>query len=83
MLPPERIDIFRRQGLGVTPDLIYARGVPNVPNPNPSSFNKATCSLLLIEAGFVSDLNLKAKMEGKSHNTNLAWRKSRKNGAAP
>ena len=52
--------------MGVTPDLIYARGVPNVPNPDPSSFNKAACTLLLIEVGFGSDLNLKAKLEEKT-----------------
>ena len=51
---------------GVTPDLIYARGVPNIPNPDDSSFNKATCTLLLIEVGFGSDLNLKAKLEKKT-----------------
>ena len=66
ILSTEQTNKLRHQGLGVTPDLIYARGVPNVPNPNPSSFNKAECTLLLIEVGFGSDLNLKAKLEEKT-----------------
>ena len=70
VLSSTQIDNLRRRGQGVTPDLVYARGVPNVPNPDPSSFDKATCSLLLIEVGFGSDLNLKAKLEEKHRNTN-------------
>jgi hypothetical protein len=66
VLSSTQIDNLRRQGQGVTPDLVYARGVPNVPNPDPSSFDKATCSLLLIEVGFGSDLNLKTKLEEKT-----------------
>jgi hypothetical protein len=66
ILSTDKTNRLRLQGRGVTPDLIYARGVPNVPNPDPSSFDKASCSLLLIEVGFGSDLNLKAKLEEKT-----------------
>jgi hypothetical protein len=66
VLPTERLDSLRQRGLGVTPDLIYARGVPNAANPDPSSFDKASCTLLLVEVGFGSDLNLKAKSEEKT-----------------
>ncbi len=66
VLPTKQLDSLRQRGLGVTPDLIYARGVPNVANPDPSSFDKASCTLLLIEVGFGSDLNLKAKLEEKT-----------------
>ena len=80
VLPIATTNELRRQGLGVTPDLIYARGVPNTPNPDPSSFDKATCSLLLIEVGFGSDLNLKAKIEKKNANTNPSWTNSERTG---
>jgi hypothetical protein len=66
VLPTKQLDSLRQRGLGVTPDLIYARGVPNVANPDPSSFDKASCTLLLIEVGFGSDLNLKTKLEEKT-----------------
>ena len=69
-LPTTQLDSLRQRGLGVTPDLIYARGAPNVPNPDPSSFDKPACSLLLIEVGFGSDRNLKAKQEEKYENAN-------------
>ncbi len=47
----------------MAPDLLYARGVPNSPTPDPSSFDKSTCSLLLIEIGFSSNLNLRSKID--------------------
>jgi hypothetical protein len=82
VLPTTQLDSLRQRGLGVTPDLIYARGVPNVANPDPSSFDKASCTLLLIEVGFGSDLNLKAKLEEKHRNTNPSWKNSKRSGGA-
>lgn len=35
-------------------------------HPDPSTFDKRTCSLLLIEVGFGSDLNLRAKIDDKT-----------------
>ena len=49
---------------GMAPDLIYARGVPNVPHPENETFNKADCTLLLVEVGFCADLRcMKKKIE--------------------
>ncbi len=49
--------------MGVTPDLVYARGVPNTTNPDPSTFDKRMCSLLVAEVGFGANLNLEEKLE--------------------
>ena len=40
VLSSTQIDNLRRQGQGVTPDLVYARGVPNVPIPTPPHSTK-------------------------------------------
>ena len=57
---------LRDSGHGVSPDLIYARGVPNSPQLHSTTFDKKQCSLLLIEVGFGADLNLKRKIEEKT-----------------
>ena len=41
---------------GTAPDLIYARGVPDSPSPDPTSFNKKLCTLIIVEIGFCRDL---------------------------
>jgi hypothetical protein len=66
VLPQRTSDLLRYHNHGVAPDLVYARGVPNIPNPDPASIDKSSCSLLLIEIGFSSDLNLKAKLADKT-----------------
>jgi len=43
-------------GHGTSLDLIYARGVLNTPSPDPTSFNKMQCTLILVEIGFCRDL---------------------------
>ena len=43
-------------GHGTVPDLIYARGVPDTPDPGQTYFGKKTCTLILIEIGFSRDL---------------------------
>ena len=40
ILSTTQVDKLRHQGMGVTPDLIYARGVPNVPNLVPLHLTK-------------------------------------------
>ena len=37
---------------GTTPDLIYARGVPDSPHPDLTSFNRKACTIIVIEIGF-------------------------------
>ena len=39
-------------GHGTAPDLTYAREVPNSPHPDPTSFNKKLCILIVVEIGF-------------------------------
>ena len=53
-------------GHGATLDLIYARGVPNTPSPDPTSFNKKQCTLIIVEIGFYRDLGCDIKFEEKT-----------------
>ena len=39
-------------GHGTSPDLIYARGVPDSPSPDLTSFDRKQCTLIIIEIGF-------------------------------
>jgi hypothetical protein len=47
----ETQDLFEG-GHGTASDLIYARGVPNTPDPIQTNFDKKSCILILIEFGF-------------------------------
>ncbi len=49
-------------GHGTAPDLIYARGVPDSPSPDPTSFNKNICTLIIVEVGLCQDLGCEAKL---------------------
>ena len=53
-------------GHGTAPDLIYARGVPNTPSPDPTSFNKKQCTLIVIEIGLCGDLGCDIKFDEKT-----------------
>ena len=53
-------------GHGTTPDLIYARGVPNTPSPDPTSFNKMQCTLIIVEIVFWRDLGCDVKRDEKT-----------------
>ncbi len=53
-------------GHGTSPDLIYARGVPNTPSLNPTSFNKKQCTLVIIEIGLCRDLGCDIKFKEKT-----------------
>jgi hypothetical protein len=53
-------------GHGTAPDLIYARGVPNTPSPDPTSFNIMQCTLILVEIGFCRDLGCDIKFDEKT-----------------
>jgi hypothetical protein len=50
---------------GTTPDLIYARGVPNTPSPYPTSIDKKKCTLIIVEIGFCMDLGCDITFEKK------------------
>ncbi len=55
-------------GHGTEPDLIYARGVPNTPSPDPTSFNKKQCTIIIIKIGFCRDLGCEIKFDEKTEN---------------
>jgi hypothetical protein len=50
-------------GHGTAPDLIYARGVPDTPSPDPTFFNRKQCTLILVEIGFCRDLGCDIKFD--------------------
>ena len=73
-----------KAGHGTTPNLIYARGVPNTPSPDPTSFNKKQCTLIFVETmDFCKDLGCDVKFDKKtekyppssrpSENTGEGW----------
>ncbi len=53
-------------GHGTAPDLIYARGVPHTPSPDPTSFDKNQCTLIIVEIGFCIDLVCEDKFNEKN-----------------
>ena len=53
-------------GHGTTPDIIYARRVPNAPSPDPSSFDKKQRTLVIVEIGFYRGLGCDIKFEKKT-----------------
>ena len=55
VLPHETHDALFAVGYGTALDLSYARGVPDTPLPDPSTFNRRKCNLILVEVGFCRD----------------------------
>ena len=53
-------------GRGTTPDLIFARGFPNTPSPDPTTFDKRQCTLILVEIGLCRDLGSEVKFDVKT-----------------
>jgi hypothetical protein len=66
ILSHEEIQELYIAGHGTAPDLIYARGVPDSPSPDPTSFNKRLCTLIFVEIGFCRDLGCDSKHEAKT-----------------
>jgi hypothetical protein len=58
--------LWFKAGHGRAPDLIYARGVPNTPSPDPASIDKKKCTLVIVEIGFRRDLGCDIKFEKKN-----------------
>jgi hypothetical protein len=55
-----------KAGHGTSPDLIYARGVPDTPFPDPTSFDMKHCTLNVVEIGFCRDLGCDIKIDKKT-----------------
>ena len=53
-------------GHGTSPDLIYARGVSDTPFPDPTSFDKNQCTLIIVEIGFCKDLGCDVMFDKKT-----------------
>jgi hypothetical protein len=66
ILSQAEVQELHAAGHGTAPDLIYARGVPDTPYPDPSNFNKRLCILVIIEIGFCRDLGCDDKREAKT-----------------
>ena len=54
------------EGVGAAPDIIYAQGVPIDPSPDPASFDRKDCSLILFETDFCRDLGCQDKLTKKT-----------------
>jgi hypothetical protein len=65
VLPQEDLDILMAVGAGAAADIIYARGVPGDPSPDPASFDRKDCALVLFELGFCRDLGCQDKFTKK------------------
>ena len=52
-------------GHGTTPDLVYARGVPNTPSPDATNFDRKHCTLIIVEIGLCGDLGCDIKFDKK------------------
>jgi hypothetical protein len=66
ILPQEDTQMLFEAGHGTAPDLIYARGVPDSPDPDPNAFDRKQCSLIVIEIGFCRDFGCVEKLEEKT-----------------
>jgi hypothetical protein len=53
-------------GHGTAPDHIYARGVPKTPSPDPTSFDKKLCTLIIVEIALCKDLGCDVKFDEKT-----------------
>ena len=66
VLPHVGTQMLFDAGHGTTPDLIYAREVPDTPSPDPTSFDKKQCTLIIAEIGFCKDLGCDTKLDKKT-----------------
>jgi len=67
LIPPhETKEALLRAGHGTAPDLIYARGVPDTPSPDPNTLDRKKCNLILIEIGFCQDFEFQKRIQEKT-----------------
>jgi hypothetical protein len=66
MLPLETQEALFRAGHCTAPDLIYARGVQDTPSPDPRTFNRKKCNLILLEIRFCQDFGCQKRLQGKT-----------------
>jgi hypothetical protein len=80
VLPHAQTQMMFDAGHGTTPDLIYARGVPNTPSPDPTSSNKKQCTRIIIEIGLCRDLGCDIKFNEKTEKYSPSSRPSENTG---
>ena len=51
VLPQDDLDNMMATGAVAAPDIIYARGVQDNPSPDPTSFDRKDCALILFKIG--------------------------------
>ena len=61
--PPGELQTLFQAGHGTALDLIYAKRVLNSPSPDPTSFDRKQCTLIIVEIGLCKDLDCKIKTE--------------------
>jgi hypothetical protein len=64
--PPRDPNAFFAAGHGTAPDLIYARGVPDNPEPDPTTIDRKACNLILIEVGLCRDFGCHERLQEKT-----------------
>ena len=66
VLPAEEIQALVEEGHGIAPDLIYAKEVPDTPDPGQINFDKKSCTLVLVETSFSRDPGCEKKHAEKT-----------------
>jgi hypothetical protein len=66
ILPLETQDALFAAGHGTAPDLIYARGVPDTPEPDPTTFDRKNCNLIVNEVFFCRDFGCHERRQEKT-----------------
>ena len=65
ILPKEAQDAPYKAGHGTSPDLIYARGIPDTSSPDLGAFDRRRCNIVLIEIGSCMDFGCHSKLGEK------------------
>lgn len=66
ILPLETQDALFAAGHGTAPDLVYARGVPDTPEPDPATFDRKLCNLIIIKVCFCRDFGCHKRRQEKT-----------------
>jgi hypothetical protein len=66
VLPQEDLDSLMAAEAGAAPNIIYARRLPIDPSPDPASFNRKDCLLVLFEICFCRQLGCQDKLSKKT-----------------
>ena len=65
LLPGDISDALREVAAGVTPDIVMVHGVSDVLLPDPTTYDRSKCRVVIIEVGFCADLRCAAKLQQK------------------